>query len=181
MLWYNLHRRNNMAKEHNPKSKLIKKVYATIRMTNFASGIRACYKYDSRVRSILDDMEENFEMCLGILPSHKTIVITKKASEVNFRLVDNFSATTGVSLYFKNIEFALLVLTNRLSYASAYAQGRFTLVGETRKAVNFIHMLNIVQNYFASDYSKKVYLKIDIRNEVAASKVKGFIYFRGWL
>ena len=171
-----------MAKEHKPKLKLMKNIYATIRMAYFASGIRACYKYDSRVRNIIDSLiGEGLEMCLGILPSHKAIVITKNGEDIKCKIVDNYSVTNGISLYFKNLEFALMVLNNRLSCAMAYAQGRFVLSGDTRKAVNFIHMLSIVQNYFASDYNKKFYLKNNISNEVKSGKIKRFIYFRGWL
>ncbi len=170
-----------MAKQHNPKRKWLKNNYATYRMTNFASGIRACYLYDTRVKNIVDSLDEGFEMCLGVLPSHKSIIIEKKGNKLSCRLEENYTLVNGVYLYFKNIESAILVLTNKLSFAKAFAQGRFTLVGETRMAINFINILNILQIYFSSYYKRKKYLDNNITKQVKASKIVGFIYFRGWL
>ncbi|MEG1609330.1 MAG: hypothetical protein RR348_05625 [Clostridia bacterium] len=170
-----------MAKEHNPKQKWWKKKMAIVRLSSFASGIRACYKYDDGVKKIIDDMEDGFEMCLGILPSQNTIVITKLQDKLTCKFVADYAISNGVYLYFKNLSSASQVLQGKQSFVEAYSQSRFCLFGETSRAVSLINLLNIVQNYISSPYKRKKFLKSNINFATRPSKVRAFVFFRGWL
>lgn len=170
-----------MAKEHNAKQKWWKNKCAILRLSSFASGIRACYKYDKTVKKIIDDMQDGFEMCLGVLPSHNTIIVTKLENKLTCKYVADYAITNGVYLYFKNLPSASSVLSGKQSFVEAYSQSRFCLYGETSRAVSLINLLNIVQNYITSPYKRKKFLKSNITFDTKPNRVRAFVLFRGWL
>lgn len=136
---------------------------------------------DSRVKKIIDDMDDGFEMCLGILPSRNTIIITKLENKLTCKYVADYAINDGVYLYFKNLPSAFAVLNNKQSFVEAYSQSRFCLYGETSRAVSLINLLNLVQYYISSPYKRKKYLKSDIKLECNPSAIRASIFFRGWL
>lgn len=170
-----------MSKEHNPKQKWWKNRYAIHRLSNFATGIKACYKYDQKVKEIIDGIEDGFEMCLGVLPSHNTVLITKMNNTLTCKYIEDYAISNGVYLYFKNLTTAVCVLRNRQSFIEAFSQSSFCLYGETSRAVALINLLNIVQNYISSRHKRKKYLKTNTKLDARQSKVRAYVLFRGWL
>lgn len=169
-----------MADRYRSKSKPFLRAYILYKASRLASGIRACYRYDSRVRRIVDNLPDGFDICVGILGHNHMVVITKTGEELHCKLVDGY-ATGDIYIYFKNMEGATMVLRNRISYLQAYTQSRIVLQGDIQRAMDFVSMLLIAQTYMASPLQRKYYLGQLAEYEVSPAKIKARAFFRGWL
>ena len=148
----------------------------------FLSGIKACYKYDSRVKKIIDETPQGNDFLIGILEHHHAIVVTKLGEELHCRMViDYIPSGECVEIMFKNIASANLVLANKISFFQAYTQARFVTKGDNRKAMEFVKMCMIVQSYLASVRKKGKYLEERLPLEVSPSLIRSHVFFRGWL
>ncbi|MCJ7689563.1 MAG: hypothetical protein MUO60_09635 [Clostridiaceae bacterium] len=66
-----------------------------------------------------------------------------------------------LSIYFKNIEAALLVLTGRIGIAQAFAEHRFIVKGDIMESMSLVRCLNIVEAYlFPNFIVKKILIKV---------------------
>lgn len=170
-----------MATKYTAKQKFLSRMWLSIKADYFARGIRACYRYDSRVKNTIDALPEGFDLCVGILGSPNAIVVTKVGDKLHSKIVEGYVPGDGLQVFFKNYEGARLVLSNRIGVLQAYTQSRVVIVGDTQRSIDFINLFVIVQNYLASNRARKRYLGQLTSYEVPARKVKTYAAFRGWV
>lgn len=169
-----------MGKQYHAKSKRFKRLFVLHKVSRLAHGIRACYRYDSRVQRVINGLPEGFDICVGILGHSHTVVITKIGDELHCKMTDGYAAG-GIYIYFKNMEGAIQVLRNRISYLQAYTQSYIVIEGGTERAIDFVNMLLIVQNYMATARQRRRYLGELSEFEVPVGKIRRYAYFRGWI
>lgn len=64
-----------------------------------------------------------------------------------------------ISIAFKSIDVAFLVLTGRLGVARAYAEHRFTLKGDIATAMGMVRCIELVESYLFPKFITKNILK----------------------
>ena len=171
-----------MDQYYKQKPMRLKKYVCLMNSYTFLSGIKACYKYDSRVKKIIDETPQGSDFVIGILEHHHAVVVTKLGDELHCKMVvDYIPSGDCVEVLFKNIASANLILTNKISFFQAYTQGRFVTKGDNKVAMEFVKMCMIVQSYLASVRKKGKYLPERLPLEVNPSVIKSHVFFRGWL
>lgn len=146
------------------------------------SGMKACYKYDSRVRKIFDEMPDGYDLVVGVLEHRHAAVVTKLADGLHCKIVvDYVPSNECIQIMFKNMDSCTLVLKNFVSFFQAYAQGRFVTYGDNAVAVKFIKSFMIVQSYLSSIRKRRNHLQDVLPLEVSPTVIKSRVLFRGML
>lgn len=169
-----------MSTRYKAKQNVFRRFYLSVKANHFACGIRACYRYDSRVKNMIDGLPDGFDLCVGILGSTNAIVVTKVGDRLHSKMVEGYIPSDGLQIFFKNYQGAMMVLSNRISVLQAYTQSRVVIVGDAQRSIDFINLFVIVQNYLASARARKRHLGTLSSYEVSARKIKTYAAFRGW-
>jgi hypothetical protein len=75
-----------------------------------------------------------------------------------------------LSIYFKNIEAALLVLMGKIGIGQAFAEHRFVVKGDIMESMSLVRCLNIVEAYlFPNFIAKKILKKVPIKETSSIS------------
>ncbi|MGN0770988.1 MAG: hypothetical protein ACI4MI_00170 [Christensenellales bacterium] len=171
-----------MNKKYYAKPMRIRKSLSLLNSYVYLSGVKACYKYDGRVKKIFDEMPDGFDLVIGVLDKHHAALITKVGGELQCKIViDYISSNNSLQIMFKNIASEEIVLANQISFFQAYTQGRLITIGDNLLAVKYIKMMMIVQSYLASIRQRKESLPESLPLEVAPAIVKSRVMFRGLL
>ncbi len=171
-----------MKRRYISKTARIKKYNCIVQSYIYASGVKACYKYDSRVRQIFDEMPDGYDLVVGVLEHRHAAVITKLSDGLHCKIVvDYVPSNKCIQIMFKNMDSCTLVLKNYVSFFQAYAQGRFVTYGDNAIAVKFIKAFMIVQCYLSSISKRKAHIKDALPLEVKPAVIKSRVLFRGLL
>ena len=82
-----------------------------------------------------------------------------------------------ISIAFKSIDAAFLVLTGRLGVARAYAEHRFTLKGDIAIAMGVVRCVDLVESYLFPKFLTKNILKEVPKREKSMLSVYRTILF----
>ena len=119
-------------------------------------GIKVLYKKDSRVKEELDALEEGFSLEMKTSINGPKLIIKKENNDI---IKLNETENVDISICFKSIDAAFLVLTGRLGVAQAYAEHRFTLKGDIAVAMAVVRCVDLVESYLFPKFITKNILK----------------------
>ena len=137
-------------------------------------GFKVLYKKDSRVKKELDALEEGFVLELKTCENGPSLMIKKENGSI-VRLKDG--ERVDISIAFKSIDVAFLVLTGRLGVAQAYAEHRFTLKGDIAVAMGVVRCVDLVEGYLFPRFMTRRILKEEPKREKSVLNIYFSILF----
>lgn len=137
-------------------SNSLKKSISKIVLFFLCRGFKVLYKKDSRIKYELDNLEDGFVLELKTSTNGPKMIIKKENNDI-FKLKNTEKA--DISICFKSIDVAFLVLTGRLGVARAYAEHRFTLKGDIAIGMAIVRCVDLVESYLFPKFITKHILK----------------------
>lgn len=119
-------------------------------------GIKVLYKKDSRVKEELDALEDGFSLEMKTSINGPKLIIKKENNDI-IKLKE--TENVDISICFKSVDAAFLVLTGRQGVARAYAEHRFTLKGDIAIAMVVVRCVDLVESYLFPKFITKNILK----------------------
>lgn len=139
-------------------------------------GFASCSKYDNRVRIEVDDWSEGTTILLSVADSGPRLMMKKQGGKI--RIIKNINLEKPVvSIYFKSINAAILVITGRIGIWQAYAQHRFTLKGDIFSAMSVVRCMDSVENYLFPPFLTNNIIRKRPNKNVSSLKIYGAILF----
>ncbi len=133
-------------------------------------AFQVLYRYDETVRREVDGWKAGFEICMnatrqgpGICLSH-----TEKGIE---RLGKQKFSEADMTIEFRNIDAAFLVLSGQIGVAQAYSQHRFTMRGSIADCMSFVHCVEIIEAYLFPGFIARKILKAMPKKEISPVSV----------
>jgi hypothetical protein len=121
------------------------------------------YRYDKSIRCEVDGWKQGFVICMKAARQGPAICLihTEKGIE---RLRKYESSDVNMSIEFRGIDAAFLVLSGQIGVAQAYSQHRFTLRGSIFDCMPFVRCVEIIEAYlFPTVITKKILKKLPIK------------------
>lgn len=122
----------------------MKKFFLKIIFFFLSRAIRAVVKLDYYAKKELDNFDESYVIKLKIWPEKPSICFIVKNN--SFKKSKKYP-DADLTIYFKSIESALLLLTGKMSIEQGYSEHRFLVKGDLFKSMSFIRILHIVEYY----------------------------------
>lgn len=139
--------------------KQLKKQLAKIILWFLGRGFQVCAKLDSSVKGEVDEWRDNYSLLIKVEGNGPCLVMKKKNNLLYYCGKSEIDA--DLSIYFKNIEAALLVLMGRIGIGQAFAEHRFVVKGDIMESMSLVRCLNIVETYlFPNFIVKKILRKV---------------------
>jgi hypothetical protein len=138
-----------------------KKWFATLvtRIFFFFIGMamQTAYRVDPDVKKEVDSWPETFSFRMAVVGGPSLLMLKKEGS---FRyLGEKETFYCDIELWFKNITFAYLVMTGRISVPNAIYHNRQFVKGNLNYAMSVIRVLNIVQTLLLPNFIARFYIK----------------------
>lgn len=127
-----------------PKSKTFKKFLIKILLFFVGRGMQSASKYDPDVKKEIEAYPDNLTITMNILPNGSSMTIQKQGSALQY--IQNVQQP-DLTISFKNIESAFMVLTAQIGTPQAYAEHRISVKGNVTYAVIFTRCMKILQGY----------------------------------
>ncbi|MFP4474411.1 MAG: hypothetical protein ACLFOY_02560 [Desulfatibacillaceae bacterium] len=150
-------------KKWKPRRKMLKK--AVIRTSFFALGraFEAAAYLDADVKDEIRDWKEPTTILFQVLPHGPSMVLEKVGGRVRYGGQEPVPA--DLTIFFKNVESAFLVMSGQMGTPQGYAEHRMALKGDTSQAMPLIRCLNQVQAYlFPRVMAKRVMKRVPRMN-----------------
>lgn len=96
------------------------------------------------------------------------LIHTEKGIE---RMKKQGSSQADMTIVFRNIDSAFLVLSGRIGIAQAYAQHRFTMRGSVSDCMSFVHCVEIIEAYLFPGFIARKILKAIPKKEISPASV----------
>lgn len=109
-------------------------------------AFQSAAKFDPLIRREVSEWRDGFVLVMRVLPSGPVMVLEKSGGVVRHsgsRIPEN----VDVTINFKNIECAFLVLTPQMGAAQAFAENRLSVAGDLMYAMAFTRCLNVLLTY----------------------------------
>jgi hypothetical protein len=138
-----------------PREKPLKKF--VIRASLFALGttLEWAAVFDPAVRAEVRQWKDPFSILFAVLPDGPYTVLEKRGGRLVYK--GSKKQPADLTLSFKTVEGAFLVMTGQIGTPQSYAEHRATLKGDTVEAMSLIRCLNAVQAYlFPGILAKRV-------------------------
>lgn len=133
-----------------PKNKRFKKTLAGIILFVLGRAFQVISRTDRTVGNEVARWPEGFKLELAVHPHGPAL----KMQKIDGRLLTkNFGhQTADLSMGFKHMESALLVLLPIAGVPRAFAERRITVTGDVAKSMSFVRCLNVVLYYLYPDF-----------------------------
>jgi hypothetical protein len=174
----------NKYPEIHPGMKLFKRVYVAILLWTVGKAVQVAAKVDKKVREELDRLPNNFTLRMMVAPekafplffyakmlpsfvSDKGLLLygiqmfihKDKEGKIQYLGADPRGKKVDLSIVFKNIEAAWLVLSFQESTATGYMHDRFVVEGDLVHALRFVRVLDIVEVFLLPKIIAKLAVK----------------------
>ena len=128
-----------------PKTKCFKKALAGIILFVLGRAFQVISKRDRTVENEVARWPEGFKLELAVHPHGPAL----KMQKINGRLAAKKfgDQTADLSMGFKHMESAMLVLLPLVGVPRAFAERRITVTGDVARAMSFVRCLNVVLYY----------------------------------
>ncbi len=133
-----------------PKNKHLKKALAKIILFILGRAFQVISRTDPFVRNEVSQWPEGFKLELGVHPNGPVLKMQKL--DKNLCAKDFGDQAAHLSMEFKHIESALLVLLPIAGVPQAFAERRITVTGDVARAMSFVRCLNVVLYYLYPDF-----------------------------
>lgn len=138
-----------------------KKWFATIVTRAFfffiGMGMQTAYRIDPDVKKEVDSWPETFSFRMSVVGGPSMIMLKKAGSFQYLGEKEVFYA--DVEMWWKNITFAYLVMTARISVPNAVYHNRQFVRGSLIYTMSVIRVINIVQTLLLPNFIARFYIK----------------------
>lgn len=156
--------------------KVVKSFVAKVVLWFLGRGIEAAAKLDTSVKNEVSTWDDTTSIMMKIQDYGPFMALKKNNGKLSFvgtKEIDN----PNLTIYFKNIESAMLVLTAQLGVAQAFAEHRISAKGDIAFAMSFVRVVYIVEAYlFPTFMAKKVLKRIPEKHTSRAEMYIGTIF-----
>jgi hypothetical protein len=120
-------------------------------------GMQTAYRIDPDVKKEVDSWPETFSFRMAVVGGPSMLMLKKEGS---FKYLGEKEAFyCDVEMWFKNIEFAYLTMTARISVPNAVYHNRQFVRGNLKYMISIIRVLNIVQTLLLPNLIARFYIK----------------------
>lgn len=120
-------------------------------------GMQTAYRIDPDVKKEVDSWPETFSFRMAVVGGPSMIML-KKAGSFQY-LGEKEVFFSDVEMWFKNIDFAYLTMTGRISVPNAVYHNRQFVRGSLIYMMSIIRVMNIVQTLLLPNFIARFYIK----------------------
>jgi len=120
-------------------------------------GMQTAYRIDPDVKKEVDSWPETFSFRMAVVGGPSMIML-KKAGSFQY-LGEKEVFYSDVEMWFKNIDFAYLTMTGRISVPNAVYHNRQFVRGSLIYMMSIIRVMNIVQTLLLPNFIARFYIK----------------------
>jgi len=130
----------------NAGRKWFKELVSKIVFLVLGRAFQSAAKFDPLIRREVAEWREGFVLVMRVLPSGPVMVMKKSGGLIR-HMGGKLPDSADVTINFKNIECAFLVLTPQIGAAQAFAENRLSVAGDLMYAMAFTRCLNVLLTY----------------------------------
>jgi len=130
----------------NAGRKWFKELVSKIVFLVLGRAFQSAAKFDPLIRREVAEWREGFVLVMRVLPSGPVMVMEKSGGLIRHK-GSKLPDSADVTINFKNIECAFLVLTPQMGAAQAFAENRLSVAGDLMYAMAFTRCLNVLLTY----------------------------------
>lgn len=162
--------------EVKPGKKRFKTALAKIILFFLGRGFKVCASMDSRIKHEVGCLDDGMTIMMRVDPNGPCMAVRKISGKLEY-IGSSCLDDADMSIYFKNIEAAILVLTGQIGIAQAYAEHRFTLKGDIALGMSVVRCMNIIEAYLFPKFISRKILKKVPEKEVSTARIYISIIF----
>jgi hypothetical protein len=125
-----------------PGRKWLKRILAKIIFIFLGRAFQAATRFDPDIRREVEDLPEHFTMMMNIQPNGPSMSLEKAGPRLMYR--GGSAKTADLTINFKNLECALMVLLPIMGADRAFAERRMNVRGDLAMASAVTRCLNIL-------------------------------------
>jgi hypothetical protein len=144
-------------KEIVPGKKWFETLVTRLFFFNVGMGMQTAYRIDPDVRKEVDSWPETFSFRMAVIGGPSMLMLKKAGSFQYLGEKEVFYA--DVELFYKNIEFAYLTMTGRISVPNTVYHNRQFVRGNLGYMMSVVRILNIVQTLLLPNFIARFYIK----------------------
>jgi hypothetical protein len=133
------------AKKIQPPRKIIKRIIAGVSLFSLGRAFQTASVLDDTIKQEIEDWPEGYTVVMKVMPHGPLMAVVKTGDRLKY--AGGKDRPADLSVMFKNLESALLVLTARQGTPQAYAEHRIGVRGDLGRAMALTRCLNITQTY----------------------------------
>jgi len=133
-----------------PGSKWFKKITAKVVLVILGRAFQVLSRKDLSIAREIDQWPEGFKMELNIMPYGPNLIIEKNEGFIYAKNISD--KAPDLSVNFKNVESAFMLLTPLMGVPQGFAEHRFVVIGDVAKAMSFTRCLNLILAYLYPDF-----------------------------
>ncbi|MGE4518246.1 MAG: hypothetical protein AB7E04_01905 [Desulfobacteraceae bacterium] len=133
-----------------PGRKWFKTIVCKVVMVILGRAFQVFSKHDHEIMREVAAWPEGFSLELNVLPLGPRLLLLKEDGRI--RTAKNITGKPALSVNFKNIESAFLILTPLMGVPRGFAEHRFIVIGDVAKAMAFTRCLNRILAYLYPDF-----------------------------
>jgi hypothetical protein len=138
----------------------MKKRISRIVLFFLGRAFQVLYRRDANIRREVDDWNPGFAFCMKVSREGPGICLmrTEKGME---RQKKYEPSRVNMTVEFRSIDAAFLVLSGRIGIAQAYSQHRFTMRGSISSCMTLVYCVDIIEGYlFPKLIARKILKKL---------------------
>ena len=144
-------------KEIDPGKKIIKTLITRFFLFNLGIAMQTAYRVDPDVKNDLDKFPETFTFLLAVVNGPSLLMMKKSGSFQYLGEKEVFHA--DVEVWFKNIEYAYLTMTGRISVPNTAYHNRQFVKGDLKYLIPMIRVMSIAQTLLLPNFISRFYIK----------------------
>jgi hypothetical protein len=137
-------------KTYKPGRKWFKTIVCKVVMVILGRAFQVFSKHDHEILREVSAWPEGFILELNVLPLGPKLLLSKEDGKI--KAVGKIEKKPDLSVNFKNIESAFLILTPLMGVPQGFAEHRFIVIGDVSKAMAFTRCLNRILAYLYPDF-----------------------------
>ena len=154
--------------KYEPKKKIGKIMLASIVFGVLKRGIKVCYKHDSRVKAILDKLEDGYVLALRVLPEKPLMMLKREGDKIVTAKKDE---KIDLEVCFKSIDVAIPVLLGQMAISDTYKHSAIITYGSVGDTVEIVECLNIVESYLFPKFITSKIMNHEYKKEVSSLRI----------
>jgi len=144
-------------RDYKPGKKRMKKIISKIVFFILGKGIKAASILDQDAKKEIDSMKNGFTFLFEVEPNGPYMALQKQTEKLKY--LGQKQRDADLTISFKNIDAAFMMLTAQMSFSEAYCQARIGVKGDPAQSMVLYRISNIVQFYLWPKIIAKMVLK----------------------
>jgi hypothetical protein len=141
-----------------PPEKWLKAQITRLCLYFLGMGIETAYKNMPEVKKEMDSLPDSFSFCFNVVNGGPSMLILKNAGKVTYA-GEKEAYHADLELVVKNIEFAYLTMTGRMSTPDLVYHNRQFVKGELNYMMTMIRVMNAAQTILFPNLLLRFYIK----------------------